>query len=423
MPSISPPRTSPSPGTSNGNTVSTPSTNSRRCTTNCILREATIPERHACWSSNSSAWKGPLTEQAYFLREAHLGTTDLTREEGMKYWVLVDPATAPSPPTSPDGRRRSSAVIPNILSACETIRKPSLVVRKDGTTEEVVAYGIGGVFTSEQNRGCGYAKAMMGLLGERLKELDYKGKRSGFSVLYSDIGKKFYARLGWLPHPSSHLALPAIGTPTSSSATPSVTLLTKDSLPNLCRIDTAHVIRESTSLPFSSSTNARVIQLPTVEIMDWHHAREEFVGQYTVGRVPTIKGAYTLLDGENAGEETGENAVWAIWSHDFTDLKLFMLRLHIPTLTSSNTSAVKSAILRILHAAQLEAGEWEFKEVQAWNPVTVVLETATGIEGWEMVDREEGSIASLMWYGDHGEKGEVEPEGIEWGVNEKYTWC
>lgn len=53
--------------------------------------------------------------------------------------------------------------------------------------EEVVAHGIGSVFTPPECRGKGYARIMLTLLGERLKY--HNGEAAGFSALYSDIGK------------------------------------------------------------------------------------------------------------------------------------------------------------------------------------------------------------------------------------------
>jgi len=151
--------------------------------TKLVLREANIDERHFTWTLNAGEWKGPLNEQAYYLREAHIGSQAITREGGQQYWILVD--------ADDDYSRRDAEGhrLPNILSACETIRKPSMIFKMNGDTEEVVSYGIGGVYTAAEYRGKGYAKTMLNLLAQQLREYHHGGKRSGFSVLYSDIGK------------------------------------------------------------------------------------------------------------------------------------------------------------------------------------------------------------------------------------------
>ncbi|EWC45396.1 hypothetical protein DRE_00795 [Drechslerella stenobrocha 248] len=390
-----------------------------------ILRPATIPERHHTWVINSPSWRGILTENAYYLREAHLSAQDLTRNGGITYWVLVDPSTAcdPSCPQSPD----------HILSACEAIRKPSIIVRKNGEIEDVISYGIGGVYTASPHRGKGYARTMMQLLGHQLRTLpdpsDPKKAhlRVGFSVLYSDIGKDFYKKVGWRPHDSSHISFPAQLPSSAPSAAQAVKKIAKADLKAMCAADCIHIRRVASKTAFKQGVEARCVQLPTVEVIDWHHAREEFVGQYATTKAPTVKGAWApIAQGAEfppkAGSE-GLDAVWVIWMHDFATNKLIFLRLHVPPVTSANIDAVQSAMKALMVAAVEEALAWGFKELISWNPDDVTEEAVKSVfgkESYNLVHRENDSIASLMWY-DHGE--EIEPEGVEWLVNEKSGWC
>lgn len=91
----------------------------------------------------------------------------------------------------------SSDAESTILASCETIRKiavvsyPPIDGEKVVPVKDVVAYGIGSVFTPPECRGKGYAKIMLIMLGERLK--NHNGEAAGFSVLYSDIGKVRFA--------------------------------------------------------------------------------------------------------------------------------------------------------------------------------------------------------------------------------------
>ncbi|KAF3935546.1 hypothetical protein ABW19_dt0202293 [Dactylella cylindrospora] len=394
-----------------------------------ILRPATIPERHHTWTINKSSWKGILTDNAYYLREAHLSSQDLTRNGGITYWVLVDPAEPCDSecPQSPD----------HILSACETIRKPSLIVRKNGEIEDVICYGIGSVYTAERHRGKGYAKTMLQLLGHRLKSCpdpdpENANLRVGFSVLYSDIGKQFYARVGWHPHQSSHISFPA-KLPSSFAGKCTAKNAMKGDLKALCAVDCTYITKTVTKTPLKTGLQARCVQLPTAEVMDWHHAREEFVGQYATTKAPTVKGAWAAItkDAEFPPKEGNEglDAVWVIWTHDFSENKLVFLRLHSPPVNKENESAVHNALRQILIAAAQEAAAWDFKETISWNPddaTVTAVESIFGKEsegGFDVVHRETDSIASLMWYDREGGGEEVEPQGIEWVVNEKFAWC
>ncbi|KAK6499816.1 hypothetical protein TWF481_010174 [Arthrobotrys musiformis] len=390
-----------------------------------VLRPATIPERHHTWVLNKHSWKGILTDNAYYLREAHIASQDLTRNGGITYWILVDPSTPCNPtcPQSPD----------HILSACEVIRKPCMIVQKNGEVEEVICYGIGSVYTSERHRGKGYAKSMLQRLGHQLKTLPDPSKpedslRVGFSVLYSDIGKEFYNRIGWRPHQSSHISFPS-KLPTSAPSTKAKNVLKSD-LKALCAADCVHIRRVVTKTPFAPDVEVRCVQFPTVEVMEWHHAREEFIGQYATSKVPTVKGAWAPIQqgAEYPPKEgsDGSNAVWAVWTHDFAEKKLVVLRLHVPTLTSSNENTVLEAIKQLVIAAANEAEAWGFKEIISWNPDDITetaVKSVFGSEtGYDLVHREMDSIASLMWYDKDGSE-ETEPHGIEWCVNEKFAWC
>jgi hypothetical protein len=145
--------------------------------TTYLLRHPTPTELTHIRTQHSTCWAGALTVSQYLTREDHIASTPLTRNGGMTQWVLVDAAADPA----------------HVLASCEAIRKKALVAHPpvDGEkrvpVEEVVAYGIGSVFTPPECRGNGYAKVMLTMLGERLKR--HNGQRAGFSVLYSDIGK------------------------------------------------------------------------------------------------------------------------------------------------------------------------------------------------------------------------------------------
>lgn len=58
------------------------------------------------------------------------------------------------------------------------------MVGKDGKLEKVKSVAIASVYTAPEKRGKGYARIMMGRLGEWLDQ-----ENVTFSVLFSDVGK------------------------------------------------------------------------------------------------------------------------------------------------------------------------------------------------------------------------------------------
>ena len=143
---------------------------------NLKLCEQSEAEKRIIWKLNGQVWRGRLSMEAYIRREEHLGNQALTRHGGITYWVLTDPSQPPN--------KRP------LLASCESLAKRALVKEYDGRVEEVLSHGIGSVFCDPKLRGRGYAKRMIEELGQRLdnwKQTD--GRRTLFTVLYSDIGK------------------------------------------------------------------------------------------------------------------------------------------------------------------------------------------------------------------------------------------
>ena len=111
----------------------------------------------------------------YLRRETHLENQAFTKDGGITFWILVD-STLP-----PNGRP--------ILGSCESFRKRALVARA-GKLEDAVSHGIGSVYCNPDYRGRGYAQRMIDELGKNLDTWNQDdGKKTNFTVLFSDIGK------------------------------------------------------------------------------------------------------------------------------------------------------------------------------------------------------------------------------------------
>lgn len=368
-----------------------------------LVSDATPQENLAQLHANSTEWRGALSLPAYLKREELLVNQDLTKNGGLTPWFLV---------YQPEGAKDRQ-----VLCGCESIRKKALVARH-GKVEEVVAHGIASVFCPEEMRGKGYAGRMMREVGERLKSWQAGERGSEFSVLYSDIGKEFYAARGWKPFPSSHIALPA------SADTPPNLPITKalkaSDLAELCALDEQLLRSRLSQQPEPSAA-----LIPDVRTLDWHHAREDFIAKELHDRHPEIKGAVVEHNGKRS---------WCIWTRVWTNPNEDASdTLHILRLASEDPAfddfepasegpqeggSVTGAIAALFAAAQREAKEWSMEHVELWNPTSVTLAAARKlVPGIEVVQREKESIASLRWYG------EGDGSDVRWVCNEKFGWC
>jgi len=184
------------------------------------LTHPTLEEREATWKLNFKSWGGPLDETQYIERETYLTTVPLARDGGVTHWILVDSSLPPN--------QRP------ILGSCESLRKRAWVSSKLGECQEVYTHGIGSVFCNPAYRGKRYASRMMQELGKILQTWQTTQTRPClFSVLWSDIGKKFYAGHGWHPFPSSHISILPADTASSKWAQS----LTEDNVRELCLLD------------------------------------------------------------------------------------------------------------------------------------------------------------------------------------------
>lgn len=368
-------------------------------------KEELLAQQHV----NSEEWRGALSLEAYVRREDHLYDQELTKDGGMTPWMLVYQPDRTCPR--------------QVLCGCESINKRALIV-KGGKVEDVTCHGICSVFCPPDNRGHGYAGRMMTEIAQRVRDWQAdNGKSHLFSVLFSDIGKDFYATRGWQPFPSAHVSLPA-----SRKAIPeNVRHLHGEDLAKLCALD-EKLIRQQLSKTNSTDRSAVVI-VPDYRTIAWHHARDNFVAKELYGKSPSVKGA---LVGDKAGSR-----VWMYFTRVWTSSKeespntLHILRLVVEDKTLSDflpaspaaTDKLKGtevvrAIAACFQVAQSEAANWDMKEVIIWNPTSATLAAAQSLDpSAAVVQREHESIASLQWYGSGSH------EEVDWVCNEKYAWC
>ena len=370
------------------------------------LDHPTTGECQTVWKLSSLAWTDALSLPQYLEESAYLTTVPLAKDGGMTNWILTD--------------KRLPADERPILCSCETFRKRAFISDKNGNLTEQIIHGVASVFCDPVLRLRGYGSRLMRELSEVLRTFQAKTKRSIGSVLYSDIGKKYYADLGWHPFPvNTHIESDPSTILEGSRA---IQLLSGD-LARLCEEDEAMIRNEMTTT--SSHRKTRMMLVPDHDHMLWHHKKEEFVCDKLFGKQPEIKGAIVGQPGHR---------MWAIWTHRFygdpdcasSENTLYILRLVIENQATANTcnseqcdSQVEQMRI-ILQTAQTEAAEWKLHRVMMWDPTPLVLKLVerTGIQH-RRIEREHEGIASLLWYGE----GNGKEDTLEWLGNEKYGWC
>ncbi|KAJ5246371.1 hypothetical protein N7468_001354 [Penicillium chermesinum] len=334
-----------------------------------ILVPATPAEHIKCLKLNSVAWKGPLDIDTYIAREHHLASQRLTRG-GLTCWILVQK-------DEPENER-------TILSSCESYRKKALLAY-DGAVEQLVSYG-------------GYAKRMMEELSVRLESWKVEGEKRQrvlFTVLYSDIGKKFYAQFGWKPFPAAHMTLKPVAREAGNGVGAQTRALKARDVEKFMCNEAVFV-----------KLGGRIMAL----------GEEEFFAERLLPshEPPVVKGA---------GNDQAR--VYATWTRTFggtpKENVLYILRwVYDDPSSAEEEEALVEAMVGILRQAQFEAHAWNMAKIEFWNPEPLEEKAVKILEpGAEVVHREKDSIPCLRWTGAEQGFG----EDVEWILNEKYTWC
>lgn len=351
------------------------------------------PTREECIiisSNNAVSWKDSLTFSLYLKESEYLTTVPLAQDGGMTTWILTDKDLPP-------GHRR-------LLCSCETFRKRSLTSDVKGKVQEGIVHGIASVFTPPKYRHRGYAARLMNDLAKVLRSWQSEAIPCIGTILYSDIGKHYYANLGWLPDAN----VDYIFKPAKASWPLLAKSILNSDLATLCENDEA-MVRHAMATPVNH-IERRFTVIPDRDHMLWHITKEEFATRYLFEKVSPVKGAIAGPPG---------NRIWAIWTRRYYDHPncelpnnvLYLLRLvvegdkklgKLPSGCDRTADASKHieqvhSMNAILQAAQSEAYAWKLDQVVLWNPTPLVkgLIAQTGIEH-SIVEREEECIASGM---------------------------
>ena len=250
--------------------------------------------------------------------------------------------------------------------------------------EEVPVIGIASVFAPPQNRGKGYAGSMMQLLSKRIPELT--GGR-GFSVLYSDVGPKFYAQNGgWMPTDAFEIVLP---TTTAFVDTLHVEALNLIQAEDCIDKDVQFLKNE-----FVGTADSTFVQMiPQHSELEWATIRDREATQHL-----------NLPISESVGAKFSSSDGWGyiIWFKEYKESSLTILRLREP----SNDGGLRG----LFQAAVEEAKRSGLSQVTIWGP-SPRIEKVTGIER----ATRKTAIPALLYIG--------EEKDVIWRSIEKLGWC
>ncbi|KAL8685757.1 MAG: hypothetical protein Q9224_005686 [Gallowayella concinna] len=381
---------------------------------NLDLTQATPKECAQIWTNSSASWRDSLTVPVYLQEQLYLSNVPLARNGGMTTWILVEMNLPP------DHRR--------IFCSCEAFPKRSLMSCTNGKVEDVIVHGIASVFCPLEYRRRGYAARHMKELAKALQTWQSHQARVVGSVLYSDIGKAYYANLGWKPNASNwHMEFP----PMNVVKSPIAQDVVEDDLGELCRRDEA-IIRDAMAKPTDEGKKVVTI-LPDLDHMLWHIAKEDFATKQLFGQTPRAKGVIAGLPGRQ---------VWAIWTHRYymhhnveaAGNVLYILRLVVEGDETANKPSSRKekgmkeekqerqveSLIAVLQCAQAEAAEWQLDQVKLWEPTPWVEDVITKSHiSHRIIEREEDSVASCLWFNEDSGQ-EAAPQ---WINNEHYAWC
>lgn len=365
----------------------------------------TEDEKLQTWTMNHVEWGGALSLEDYLVREPYLATIPMAENGGMRYWILTD--------STPAGGKRP------VLASVETLRKKVFVLDpKTGEVREDILYGIASVYTNPQYRGRRYASRMLEELDRTLEkgfeDIDGKFVKPAASALWSDIGKSFYAKLGWVPYPSLHVSfrVPETVADTTSST---LDLITYENLESFCRSD-EQLLRKHL-LRCAQGGRPQFAFVPNYDIIRWHLYRDEFIANrvFKDKEQTPIKGVVAGLEGKR---------VWAIWTRNYGSISddpekntMYILRLVVED-ESASQEELSSTFGAVMHKAQTEARRWRLGKIELWNPTPTIdaLIRKSGLEH-DVIERQKDSIPSLRWHGEH------DTEQVDWVANEKFCWC
>lgn len=225
---------------------------------------------------------------------------------------------------------------------------------------------------------------MLQLLSERIRAMT---GGHALSVLYSDIGPKFYDKHGgWKACDANELLIP--------SGKEFEDILSADMLnlkdAEVCIDEDVKKLKDE----FVGGKDLTIVQLiPLHEELEWASVRDRHLAKHL-----------KLEEAENFGAKVSLVNDWGyvLWFHEFQSSALTILRLREPS--------TDTGMRGLLQAALLEARRSGLENVKIWSP-SERLENITGIK--KIIRKD--AVPSLLYFEEH--------ERTHWRNIEALGWC
>ncbi|KIM44889.1 hypothetical protein M413DRAFT_442857 [Hebeloma cylindrosporum] len=361
-------------------------------------------------------WGRGMTLEEYLARDTISDKHEVSRDSRLITWVLA-------PHDSPGSL--------DFLCSCETFRRDGLVL-KNARPEPANCYGVASVFTPPKHRRRGYAKHMMSLLhwviapeeslptefptewGNRPQRVP--GVTPGaFSVLYSDVGPKFYRLCGTLPNQDDGWIVDGPTTTCFNVLKTHEILSSRKKEGRLVWrwLDEASV-REAWNEDVSymeeemshSSNCPKPVQftfLPNKGVAEFQYLRRQYFWEKM-----DPKPVYWGLCASSSVKASPDPTTFVSWTLDVRpprSNKLIITRLRV------HPDRLQELILEITAFAMKHSVE----TIEVWNLAKSLLDVSQHLGGTTFF--REDHLPCFKWYGSEN------PEDIAWLWNEKFCWC
>lgn len=200
--------------------------------------------------------------------------------------------------------------------------------------------------------------------------------------MYSDVGPKFYHKLGWNCYPS---VCAEIDVKNYTSMKP------KGIINTICVPDLELLLQNDLARLVADMKDETFLLEPTAQSIRWLHTRSGFYAG-KLGK-PTVTSVGVGCEG-----------AFLLWFMSFKENVMYVLRLHAPN---------HANIPNLIEAAVGQANFYGLAKIVIWNPDSNYW---SKIDSVNIVQREDSLSSIALQY-----KG-IRLEGFDWMLNEKYSW-
>ncbi|KAJ3362284.1 hypothetical protein GGF32_006316 [Allomyces javanicus] len=348
------------------------------------LHWAATRENYEEWGRASG-----LTLDQYFEREQVLQSTAFAQGAHMS-WVLV-------------AANEVKAADPTILASCETFHR---VGRLGGQLVNV--WVMAAVFVDQTQRGHGYSKHLVTMIRDhwiaQCPEL-------GVSILYSDVGPRFYDKLGWRVFPSDALVATIDPARMPSSSDSPFEYLDAVTAASICGAAWSHA-REHDQTDVGGR---QIFAIPLdATCIAWHEANTRFYYAQSAHGDPRT--ALHPHGTDTVGIRMRDAVLlWALHPHVDTGV---LCVLHLAA--DSGRAAADALSVAVHHAVQFGLGSVEVYVTDGWTWDADACVALLGTE-WKRESPRDESLSSLMLWRDGSVVADPRDE-VAWHGNEKYAW-